>query len=172
MCPHTTIYVSSYYYSVLILPHVCPHTTMYVCPHTTTCVSSYYYVAYLTLPHLTPYTSTCVLSLVHMCPQTSTCALSCVLRLVYTWVLTLFYTCVGTGRATSPARYMCVCACARPAHTTCVLTLVHMCADPSTHVWAQVARRDEPRAIARAGAQITGTKVPALLWYKSANTDT
>ncbi len=31
MCPHTTIYVSSYYYMcVLILLYVCPHTTMYV----------------------------------------------------------------------------------------------------------------------------------------------
>jgi hypothetical protein len=43
MCPHTTIYVSSFYC-------VCPHTTIYMssyyymCPHTTTCVSSYCYM--------------------------------------------------------------------------------------------------------------------------------
>ncbi len=31
MCPHTTIYVSSYYYiCVLILLYMCPHTTIYV----------------------------------------------------------------------------------------------------------------------------------------------
>jgi hypothetical protein len=40
MCPHTTMYVSSYYYvCVLILLCMCPHT--YV-PHTTMYVSSYY----------------------------------------------------------------------------------------------------------------------------------
>ena len=63
MCPHTTIYVSSYYYICVM----CPHTAMYVssvndgvlalgddslilmcvlillCPHTTVHVSSYYY---------------------------------------------------------------------------------------------------------------------------------
>jgi hypothetical protein len=50
MCPHTTIYVSSYYYiCVLILLHTCPHTTTYV--------SAYYYVAshYYMCPHTTIY---------------------------------------------------------------------------------------------------------------------
>jgi hypothetical protein len=38
MCPRTTTYVSSYYYTrVLIL--------LYKCPHTTTHVSSYYYMS-------------------------------------------------------------------------------------------------------------------------------
>ncbi len=62
MCPHTTIYVSSYYYaSVLILLYMCPHTTMcphillYPCPHATIYVSSYYFI--------------CVLMLLYMCPH-------------------------------------------------------------------------------------------------------
>ena len=39
MCPHTIMYVSSYYYTcVLILLYTCPHTIM--CPHTTVYVSS------------------------------------------------------------------------------------------------------------------------------------
>jgi hypothetical protein len=42
MCPHTTIYVSSYYY---------------MCPHTTVHVSSYYYI--------------CVLILLYVCPRTA-----------------------------------------------------------------------------------------------------
>jgi hypothetical protein len=50
VCPHTTMYVSSYYYlCVLILLYMCPHTTMYV--------SSYYF----TFPHTTLY----------MCPHTT-----------------------------------------------------------------------------------------------------
>jgi hypothetical protein len=48
ICPHTTIYLSSYYmterqctHSVLILLYICPHTTIYV--------SSYYYICVLIL---------------------------------------------------------------------------------------------------------------------------
>ena len=45
VCPHTTLYVSSYYHisyyyiHILILPYMCPHTIM--SPHTTVCVSSH-----------------------------------------------------------------------------------------------------------------------------------
>ena len=42
MCPHTTAYVSSYHsIGVLILLHMCPHTTTHV--------SSYYYICVLIL---------------------------------------------------------------------------------------------------------------------------
>ena len=51
VCPHTTIYMSSYYYMcVLILLYVsscyymCVLILLYICPHTTACVSSYYYL--------------------------------------------------------------------------------------------------------------------------------
>ena len=47
MCPHTTMYVSSHYYIyVLILPYMCPRTTIYV--------SSHYYVCVLILPYICP----------------------------------------------------------------------------------------------------------------------
>jgi hypothetical protein len=62
MCPHYTIYVSSYYY---MCPHytiyvssyycMCLHTTrcvriiLYMCPNTTIYVSSYYYICVLIL---------------------------------------------------------------------------------------------------------------------------
>jgi hypothetical protein len=42
MCPHTTLYLSSYYY-------MGPHTTIYV--------SSYYYVCVLILLHMCPHTT-------------------------------------------------------------------------------------------------------------------
>ena len=51
MCPHSTVYVSSYcYICVLILLYMCPHTSIYGCPHTTIYVC----------PHT-----------VYMCPQTT-----------------------------------------------------------------------------------------------------
>ncbi len=51
MCPHTTIYVSSYYY-------ICVHILLYMCPHTTIYVSSYCYI--------------CVP--IYMCPDTTVVA--------------------------------------------------------------------------------------------------
>jgi hypothetical protein len=58
ICPHTTIYVSSYFTCVLILLHcilillyMCFHTTM--CPHTTKHVSLYYYMCPSMCPHTT-----------------------------------------------------------------------------------------------------------------------
>jgi serine/threonine protein kinase len=47
MCPHTTIYVSSYY---CMCPHtiVCVLILLYMCPHTIVYVSSYYYICVLT----------------------------------------------------------------------------------------------------------------------------
>ena len=83
MCPHTTIYVSSYY-CVLILLYMCPHTTvssyycmcphtticvlilLYLCPHTTISVSSNYYICVLVLPYVSSYYYTFVLILVYM----------------------------------------------------------------------------------------------------------
>jgi hypothetical protein len=64
MRPHTTLYVSSYYY-------ICPHTTIYV--------SSYYYICVLILymcrhapRYLSSYYYTCVLMHVSaMCPHTT-----------------------------------------------------------------------------------------------------
>ncbi len=63
MCPHTTIYVSSCYYTcVLILLYMCPHATIYVssyynmCPHATTHVSSYSYICVVMLLYLCPHT--------------------------------------------------------------------------------------------------------------------
>ena len=45
MCPHSTVYVSSYcYICVLILLYMCPHTSMYVCPRTTICVLLLLYI--------------------------------------------------------------------------------------------------------------------------------
>ncbi len=66
VCPHPTIYVSSYYCtcppnttSVLILLYMCPHTK---CPHTTIYVSSYHYVSL--------HYYICVLTLLYICPHT------------------------------------------------------------------------------------------------------
>ena len=58
LCPHATIYVSSYYF-------VCPHTTTYVsayyfmCPHTTIYVSKYYYICVLILLYVSAYYYIC-----------------------------------------------------------------------------------------------------------------
>ena len=43
MCPHTTIYASSFYY-VSSYNYICVLIQLYMCPHTTILVSSYYYV--------------------------------------------------------------------------------------------------------------------------------
>jgi hypothetical protein len=74
MCPHTTIYVSSYYYiCVLILLYMCPH----MCPHTTIYVSSYYYMCPRTTKQAGPVdlptneNYICVLILLYMCPRTT-----------------------------------------------------------------------------------------------------
>jgi hypothetical protein len=51
MCPHTTIYVSSYYFiCVLILLYMCSHTSMCVLciPHCTLCYEQY---EHMTCPH-------------------------------------------------------------------------------------------------------------------------
>ncbi len=56
MCPHTAIYVSSYFY-------MCPHTTIYV--------SSYFYMCVLILLYTCPHTPICVLILLCVCPHTA-----------------------------------------------------------------------------------------------------
>jgi hypothetical protein len=69
MCPHTTIYVSSYcsrlrMLEALNVSKMSPHTTIsvssyyHMCPHTTTHVSSYYYIS-------------SILILLCMCPQST-----------------------------------------------------------------------------------------------------
>jgi hypothetical protein len=68
MCPHTAIYVSSYYYiSVLILLSICPHTA--ICVLITIHVSSYYYILVLIPLYVSSYYYTCVLILLYMCPH-------------------------------------------------------------------------------------------------------
>jgi hypothetical protein len=54
MCPHTNIYVASYYYIRRCCQECCVYSSMrtqhlYSCPHTTIYVSSYYYVRVLIL---------------------------------------------------------------------------------------------------------------------------
>jgi hypothetical protein len=65
MCPHTTMYVSSY----LILVYICSQTTIHV--------SSYYYACVLILFHVSSYYHICVLT--RLCVLT----LLCVLKLLY-----------------------------------------------------------------------------------------
>ncbi len=61
MCPHTAMYVSSYYYvCVVILLYM--SLLVYFCPHTNLCVSSYYYIC----PHTTIYVSSYYSVCVHM----------------------------------------------------------------------------------------------------------
>ncbi len=55
MCPHATIYVSSYYY-------VCVLILLYMCPHTIMCVSSYCYICVLILLYVCPHSAIYVLS--------------------------------------------------------------------------------------------------------------
>jgi hypothetical protein len=111
VCPHTTRYVSSYYY-------MCPHTSIYarsferahtVCPHTIIYVSSYYYICVLILLY-----TTCVLilqyvsSYYYMCHHTNICVL------ILLHVSAYYYICVLI------LLYMC------PHTTICVLILLHM----------------------------------------------
>ena len=50
MCPHTSIYVSSYLDICVLIP-------LYVCPHTSIYVSPYLYICVLKLVHVSPHTS-------------------------------------------------------------------------------------------------------------------
>ena len=85
MCPHTTVSVSSYCcICVLMLLYMCPHTAMYLvssyycmCPHTTASVSSYCYI--------------CVLMLLYLCPHTAASVSS-----YYLFVLILLHLCPHT----------------------------------------------------------------------------
>jgi hypothetical protein len=117
MCPHTTIYVSAYYYICVL------HTTTYVSSYYYICVlillhvSSYYYTCVviplhvssfdymrrhttacvLILLHAQPpvsYTTTCVLILLHMCPHTTT------------YVSSFYYTCPHSTAYVSSFYYM------------------------------------------------------------------
>ncbi len=48
--------------TILVLLHMCPHTTTYVSP--------YYYVCVLILLHVSSYYYICVLILLYICPHT------------------------------------------------------------------------------------------------------
>ena len=81
MCPHTTMYVSSYYYMCVLIPLLmCPHTTMYyVCLHTTIyyvcvfillCTTMYYVCLHTTIYYVCVFIllcTICVLILLHYC---------------------------------------------------------------------------------------------------------
>jgi hypothetical protein len=82
MCPHTTLYLSSYdNIFVRLLLYVCPHTTLYLPAYSSACVLALLYVsAYCSTlcPHNAPYASTycnraCNSYNLWMCPCTSVC---------------------------------------------------------------------------------------------------
>jgi multisubunit Na+/H+ antiporter MnhF subunit len=89
MCPHTTIYASSYYYIVYMRPHTTMHVCSYyyicvlillfMCSHTTVYVSSYYYICVLIRLYMRPHTTMRVCS--HDCICVHTCYI-CVLILL------------------------------------------------------------------------------------------
>jgi hypothetical protein len=115
MCPHATVYVSSYYcICVLILLYMCPHATVYV--------SSYYCICVLILLYMCPHALLTLVSSVlknivgllqefdavhvpievrslYMCPYTTIYVSS----YYYICVLILLY--IGTCRSSTP--YMC-----------------------------------------------------------------
>jgi hypothetical protein len=99
ICPHTTIYVSSYcYISVRMLLYMCPHTAIYL--------SACYYI--------------CVLTLLYVCPLTnmyvsSYCCICVLILLYYICVLIPLYICPHTTIYVSSYYYI------------CVLILLHMC---------------------------------------------
>jgi hypothetical protein len=68
MCPHTSIYVSSYCYTrccpagtkqnaplSLVHHYICVLILVYMCPHTTICVSSKYYMCVLIVVYVSSY---------------------------------------------------------------------------------------------------------------------
>jgi hypothetical protein len=77
MCPHTAIYVSSYYdicVLVLLYDDICVLILLYVCPHATIYVSSYLFTGTLTIPskwghQYSRITRICVLILPYMYPH-------------------------------------------------------------------------------------------------------
>ena len=89
MCPHTTMYVSAYYYV---------SEYYYMCPHTTMCVSLYYYMcphSFYQLIHqgillcVSAYTKCVVILLhirAHMCPHTTICVLILLYASLYSFV--------------------------------------------------------------------------------------
>ena len=64
MCPHTTIYVSSYYDICVLVLTICVLILLLMCPHTTVYVSSYYYI-------FVPYSTVYVAPYYDMCPRTT-----------------------------------------------------------------------------------------------------
>jgi hypothetical protein len=109
MCPHTSIYVSSYLY-------ICVRMPLYMCPHTSTYVSSY-----LEPLHVSSYLYSVLIPLyipVDMCPHTSIYVSS----YLYICVLILLYMCPHTSIYVSSYLYI------------CVLIPLHMCPHTSTYV--------------------------------------
>jgi hypothetical protein len=86
VCPRTTIYVSAYYYTCVVIL-LCVRILLYLCPHTTIHVSSYYYICVRILLHMClmlymcPHTTIYVRILLRICPHT-------------TYVSSYYYTCL------------------------------------------------------------------------------
>jgi len=129
MCPHTAIYVSSYYcIRVQAMPYycICVFVLLYTCPRTTMCVSSYCYICAL-IPLYTrlvrirmraqAYGSGCLLcnrhttayELMQCWHSTSTpCAYYYIGVLVLLYVSSYYYACPRTAIYVSS--YLCICA--------------------------------------------------------------
>ena len=71
MCSHNN-YLPSYYYICVILSNICPHTTMYVSSYRHMWAFTSLSRAWLCRPHITmcPHITICVLILLYMCPDT------------------------------------------------------------------------------------------------------
>jgi hypothetical protein len=129
MCPHTTIYVSSYCYICVlillyghtyssirthmckcgnILLHICVLILLYMCPHTTICVLIQLYLCPHTTIYLSSYYYIFVLILLYICPHTTI------------YLSSYYYTCVNTSRYVYEGMckhfHVCVLICQRVTH--------------------------------------------------------
>jgi hypothetical protein len=133
MCPHTTIYVSSYcYICVLILLYMCPHTAIYV--------SSYFYICVLILLYMCPHTENLEPAFGSLqVPPTSAICLLYVSSYYNICVLILLYMCPHTAIYVSSYCYICVLI----LRTSC--TRILLCIRPHTTIY--VSSYSEPRAL-------------------------
>jgi hypothetical protein len=119
MCPHTTLYVSAYYYIcvriLLYVPscyvsldyYICVLMLLRMCPHTTIYASAYYYMC----PHtaMCPHTNIHVSSYILLCMSIYVSAYYNVCVLIsYVCVLILLHMCPHTTIYMSSYCYMCV----------------------------------------------------------------
>jgi hypothetical protein len=86
VCPHASMFVSSYLYMCVLMP--CVSSCLYICVLITLFVASYLYVCVLiplyVCPHttyLSSYLYICVLIFLYMCPRTYVCV--CPRRVTY-----------------------------------------------------------------------------------------